>query len=252
MIYINRNNAIEQLKDIIDNNYNKTINYMPDDFNKKQHHALELLKNRIFLEETVEESLSFNRGLNWENSNKNLNLVNSAEELIEVFKLRSDVYSDLGYQGEFPDMIDGLNFDKYDKNAAILFYTSNSKITGTVRFILDSDNKLPSENKCSFDNIRDKYNKFGELSRFVIKNETKGLGLEFKYLTQGVYRLFMSNNIDVSILSIIKEHYKLYKKFGGGEIIQEINDFGNLGNSVDILLWNPSQASNFFKRTFLK
>lgn len=252
MIYINHNSALEQLKNIIDSSFNKTINYMPDNFNAQQYRALELLKTRVFLEEVVEESITFNKQLNWEETNKNLKLVNTAEELIEVFKLRSTVYTDIGYQGEFPDTIEGLNFDKYDKNAAILYYQSNNIISGTVRFILDSSNKLPSESKFSFDNVRNKYDKFGELSRFVIKNETQGLSLEFKYLTQGVYTLFMHNKIDVMLLAIIKEHYKLYSKFGGGELLQELDDYGKLGHEMFILLWNPALASDFFKRTFLK
>lgn len=252
MIYINQNNAANQLRDIINNSYNRTISNMPDSFKKQQHHALELLKKRVFLEEIVEESISFNRQLNWEEKNKNIKLVTTAEELVEVFKLRSDVYTDLGYQEEFPDTIEGLNFDKYDKNAAILFYTSNSEITGTTRLIFDSSNKLPTESKTSFDGLRNQYNTIGELSRLIIKKEKKGLSLEFKYLMQGIHTLFMTNNIDITILAIIKEHYKLYTKFGGSEIIEEIDDFGNLEHTIYVLTWNPELASSFFKRAFLK
>jgi len=251
MIYINHNSALKQLKNIVDSSFNKTTNYMPESFNTQQSYAFELLKKRILLEEIVEESVAFNKRLNWEETNKNLKLVNTVEELIEVFKIRSDVYTDIGYQDEFPDTIEGLNFDKFDKNAAILFYTSNSQITGTTRLIFDSNNKLPSESKFSFDNVRNQYPTIGELSRLIVGNETKGLNLEFKYLMQGIHTIFMHNKIDITLLAIIKEHYKLYTKFGGNEIIQEVNDYGKLGHDVYILSWNPSLASNFFKRAFL-
>ena len=252
MIYINHNSAIEQLKEIVDSSFNKTLNYMPNDFNKQQHNALELLKKRIFLEEIVEESIAFNRQLNWEETSKNLRLVNSVEELIEVFKLRSDIYTDLGYQSEFTDTIEGLNFDKFDKNAAILFYTGGSKITGTIRLIFDSKNKLPTESKVPFDNLRNQYNKIGELSRLVVRKETGGLTLEFKYLMQGVYRILMQNDIDITLLAIIKEHYKLYEKFGGTEIIKDMDDYGDLGYGTYLISLNPSLLSNFFKRTILR
>jgi len=252
MIYINRNSAIEQLQEIVDSSFHRTIDYMPNEFNKQQHNALELLKQRILLEEVVEESIAFNRGLNWEETNKNLKLVNSAEELIEVFKLRSDVYTDIGYQNECPDTIDGLNFDKYDKNAAILFYESNSKVTGTTRLIFDSNNKLPTENKFSFDDIRCEYDTIGELSRLIVSKEKNGLNLEFKYLMQGIHTIFMNNKIDITLLAIIKEHYKLYTRFGGSEIIQEMSNYGKIEHEMYLLSWNPSEVSNFFKRTFLR
>lgn len=251
MIYINHNSAIEQLSELIDNSLNKNLNYMPENFNQQQFNALELLKKRIFLEEVVDESISFNRQLNWEVANKKLNLVSTAEELVEVFKLRSRIYTSLNYQKEFPDVIEGLNFDVYDKNAAILFYRSNSKITGTTRLIFDSSNRLPSEKKSSFNSLRKKFGTIGELSRLIVEKKTKGLSLEFKYLMQGIHTLFMNNEIDITILSIIKEHYKLYTKFGGSNIIHETDELGSLGHPTYILTWDPSSASSFFKRVFL-
>lgn len=252
MIYINRNNAIEQLKYIIDNSFNKTIDYMPNNFNKEQHHALELLKKRVFLEETVEESIAFNRRLNWEDSNKNLKLIDNTEDLIEVFKIRSTVLTDIGYQEECPDAIEGLNFDKYDKNSAILFYKNNNEVTGTLRLVFDSYNKLPTESKFSFDSLREKYRTIGELSRFVIKNKSKGLSLEFKNLFAGVHNIFTDNDIDLIVTAIKKEHYKLYSKFGGTKILHEMNNYGKIAHEAYSLSWNPSQSSNFFKLAFLK
>ena len=61
---------------------------MSDDFNLAQKNALELFQKRIYLEEIIEETISFNKKLSWNNSNPNLNLTTTAEELIEVFKLK--------------------------------------------------------------------------------------------------------------------------------------------------------------------
>lgn len=252
MIYINHNSAIEQLQNLLNNSFHKIENYLPDKFTQQQIHALELLKSRVVLEDIIENSISFNQNLNFESKTKNLKLINSAEELIEVFKLRSTVYGDLGYHDEFPDDIEGLSYDKYDKNAAILFYKSNSVITGTTRLIFDSSNRLPTEKKISFQKIRSQYENIGELSRLIVKKETKGLNLEFKYLMQGIYTLFMNNNIDITILAIIKEHFKLYTKFGGSKIIEEMANYGKVGHEMYLLSWDPSNSSDFFRRTFLK
>ena len=251
MIHINHNRAVEQISHIMDSSFNETLNYMPNSFIEEQKYALELLKKRVFLEEIVEESVSFNQKLHWEQTNKNLRLVNSVEDLVEVFKLRSDVYTKLGYNQEFPDFIEGLNFDKYDKNAAILFYASENHVTGTTRLIFDSENRLPSEQKISFSDIRAKHKVVGELSRLIIGNEKKGLNLEFKYLMQGIHTIFTHNEIDITILAIIKEHYKLYTKFGGSEIIKELDAYGHLEGEHYLLSWNPGEVSSFFKKVFL-
>ena len=147
MIYINHNSAIQQLEQIINSDLDRNTSYIPSKFNKQQHQALKILKKRIFLEEVIEESISFNNSLRWKSTHNSLKLVSNAEELIRVFELRSKVYTDIGYQHEFPDTIEGLNFDKYDMNAAILFYETNKKTTGTTRLIFDSQNGLPTEKK---------------------------------------------------------------------------------------------------------
>ena len=252
MFNINKNNTLEVLQQLVENNISQKLSYMPESFNEQQKGAIELFRKRIFLEKIVEESIAFNKKLIFPNENKNIHLATTAESLVEVFKLRSDVYSSLNYQDEFPDSIEGLNFDKYDSNAAILFYKVDKQITGTTRLIFDSTNKLPSEDKFSFNNQRDKYNTIGELSRLIVRKNTKGLGLEFKNIMGGIYHLFINNDIDITFLAIIKEHYKLYTKFGGSEIIFNSDNYGNLGHPVYILSWDPSQVSPFFKKAFLK
>ena len=249
---INKNIALQELQQLLVSNFSRTLDYMSNDFNTQQQQMIEIFKSRIFLEEIVEETISFNKKINWDFSLKNLQIVTNVEELIEVFKLRSDVYRNINYQKEFPDIIDGLNFDIYDKKSAIIFYQNDKNITGTTRLIFDSENKLPTDKIYSFDDVRMQYNKIGELSRLIVKHEQKGLNLEFKYLMKGVYLLFIQNDIDITFLGIKKEHYKLYERFGGNQIIKELDNYGNLDLDALILSWNPVEVSDFFKRTFLK
>lgn len=68
---------------------------------------------------------------------------------------------------------------------------------------------------------------------------------------KGAYLLFMLNEIDITLLGIKKEHYKLYERFGGNSIIQELCNYGNLNLDALILSWNPSEVSAFFKKIFL-
>lgn len=251
MVNINKSIALKDLEELLVTNFSKRLDYMSNDFNIEQQHALEMFKKRVYLEEIVEETVAFNKNINWDFSVKNLKVVMNVEELIKVFKLRSEVYSNIDYLKEFPDPIEGLNFDIFDKKSAIIFYHNNNAITGTTRLIFDSEYKLPTDKIYSFDAIRKKYSKIGELSRLIVQHEKKGLNLEFKYLMKGAYLLFMLNEIDITLLGIKKEHYKLYEKFGGNSIIQELQNYGNLDLDALVLSWNPSQVSDFFKKIFL-
>ncbi|MDC0933208.1 hypothetical protein OAR97_05105 [Arcobacteraceae bacterium] len=251
-IYINKNHSLTELQELVEQNIDKKLSYMPDSFNQQQHQALELFKQRVFLEKTIDEAISFNKKLTFEQTNQNLYLADTAEDLIDVFTLRSDVYTRINYQDEFPDVIDGLNFDRYDSTSAILFYKVEKKVTGTIRVVFDSKDKLPSEDKFCFDSMRNKYNIISEMSRLVIDKETKGLSLEFKYLFNGLHNIFKNNEIDIILSGLKKEHYKLYSKFGGVDILENLDSYGSFNIPCLILSWDPSQVSSFFKRAFLK
>ncbi|QKJ23290.1 N-acyl amino acid synthase FeeM domain-containing protein [Poseidonibacter lekithochrous] len=252
MFNINKNITLNQLEKNIQEILYKKIDCMPEDFNHEMKLALELFQKRVFLEKTIDETISFNKQFIWENKNKNLSLATTAEDLLNVFKLRSNIYGNLNYQDEFPDFINGLNFDNYDFTSAIILYKSNGVISGTTRIIVDSENRLPIEHKFSLDNYRGINKTIAELSRLIVSNENKGLNLEFKYLMQGIYQLYSQNDLDLMFLVIVKEHYKLYSKFGGSEIIKEFDDYGNLGHGTMILSWDPSKVSKFFEKAFLK
>lgn len=253
MTYVNKNMALNQLEELVKSSFQRTVDYLPDSFNSQQLEALEVFKKRIFLDNLMEETIEFNKSLSWENDNDILNLVRSAEELVKVFKLRSDIYTQLGYQKEFPDLIEGLNFDEYDKSAAILYCKTNKEITGTTRLIFDSERKLPSEKKVPFDFMREKYEVIGEISRLIIKKQTEGLSLDFKNLMKGIYKIFNNNNIDITISTIKEDHYKLYSKFGGIGREKELVGFGELqGADFLIISWDPSKPSRFFQKAFLK
>jgi len=245
MVNLNKNRSLNELRGVIQKSVYERINV------EEQNKILELFNQRVFLEKTIDETIAFNKKLTWDVSNQDLQLTTTAEELIEVFKLRSDVYTEIKYQDEFPDTIEGLNFDKYDQNSAIIYHKNDNEVTSTVRVIFDSRNKLPSEGKFSFDYMREKYNTIGEISRLIVKSQTSGLNLDFKNLLKGVHGLFINNDIDITISGIKQEHYRLYSKFGGILIEQELDSYGELDIPFLIISWNPSLASKFFKRSFL-
>ncbi|MEA3353465.1 MAG: hypothetical protein U9Q33_06600 [Campylobacterota bacterium] len=85
----------------------------------------------------------------------------------------------------------------------------------------------------------------------MVLNQNNSLGLEFKHLTKAVYLICINNNIDTAILSIKEEHFKLYSKFGGGELLRRVESYGNLDQTSLVLSWDPYQISTFFKKAFL-
>eukprot|EP01029_Cantina_marsupialis_P011194 TRINITY_DN250974_c0_g1_i11.p1 TRINITY_DN250974_c0_g1~~TRINITY_DN250974_c0_g1_i11.p1 ORF type:complete len:272 (+),score=15.32 TRINITY_DN250974_c0_g1_i11:55-816(+) len=251
MANLNRNQSINQLQELLKNSVQIKNDYLPDSFYKEQQKALDIFNKRIFLEEVIEETIEFNRKLNWDYENSNLKLTKTAEELVEVFKLRSDVFSDKSFQNEFPDTIEGLNFDKFDKHSAVIYYEKEKEVRATIRLIFDSKDKLPTEGKINFDDMREKYNCIGEISRNIVKHRDKGLNQEFKYLMCGIYNIFINNDIDMALSGIRKEHLKLFKKLGGVDVYKELTAYGKLQVPCLVISYNPNEASKFFKKVFL-
>ncbi|AXH11284.1 N-acyl amino acid synthase FeeM domain-containing protein [Halarcobacter bivalviorum] len=252
MSHLNRNISINFLQEFVNHNIDSKLNYFPEKFNEEQRYALEIFKKRVFLEEIIEDTISFNKNLNWDNKYTNTNLATTAEELIEVFKLRSTVYKEISYQKECPDEIDGLNFDLFDKNSAVIYCKNNNEVSGTIRLIFDSKEGLPSEKKCSFDKQREEFSLIGEISRNIVKTRNKGLNQEFKYLMCGIYNIFVNNGIDMALSGIRADHLKLFEKLGGVQVEKELDSYGNVDIPFLIISYNPTFASKFFKKVFLK
>lgn len=247
MVSINKNKAFRELEEII------KLRIGNDQYKAQNNsNLLEQFRQRIFLESTIEKTLDFNRNLNWNYEEENVHLVNNAEELLEVFKLRSDVFGSLNYENEFPDCISGLNFDTYDYHAAIVFCKTNNVLSGTCRLIFDTHRKLPTDEKYSLDYIREEYSSIGEVSRLVTKQDKSGLNLEFKYLTRGIYRILENNPINASVSAMKQSHFKLYSKFGGFKVEKELKGYGHIDYDVVVTSWNPKEISLFFKKHFLE
>jgi hypothetical protein len=157
----------------------------------------------------------------------------------------------MGYNKEFPDHIEGINFDYYDEYAAVLYTQTNGKLTGTCRVIFDSEYKLPIDKNFSLDYLRVHENKLAELSRLMIEDETKGLNLEFKHLTIGVYMVMLVNN-HTTLMSVMKEeHFSLYEKFGGFGKEASLQTYGDIESPFIITAWEVLKISKFFKKIFL-
>jgi len=205
---------------------------------------------RSSLETTLYDTLIFNRKLRYAHSSGAL-LAKKATDLLEIFALRHRVYARLGYDREFPPIIEGLNFDGFDGHSAVLFTRHSGTLTGTCRVIFDSDDKLPIDKNYSLDPLRREYGKLAELSRLVIDKPTKGLGKEFKHLTAGVYRIMLDNDADALVSVMSPEHYPLYQRFGGFEIKDSLSVYGTLQQPFVITAWDVSRISPFFRKIFL-
>ncbi len=206
---------------------------------------------RSELETTLYNTLVFNRKLRYAHSGGGALLAKKATDLLKIFALRHRVYARLGYDREFPPIIEGLNFDGFDGHSAVLFTRGSGTVTGTCRVIFDSDDKLPIDKNYSLDPLRREYGKLAELSRLVIDKPTKGLGKEFKHLTAGVYRIMLDNDADALVSVMSPEHYPLYRRFGGFEIKDSLPVYGTLQQPFVITAWDVSRISPFFRKIFL-
>jgi len=163
--------------------------------------------------------------------------------------LRDEVYREIDYRDEFPEPIKGLDFDEYDERSAIIYSKRNNIIEGTCRFIFDSDNKLPIDEKFSVDYLRGQNRILAEGSRVIVRNRG-GLSPDFKLMMVDTYRLLSSYKIHL-VSSMTEEHVKIYENFGGFTVEKKF-DYGNIKKKFFITLWKMSEVSPLFKRVFLK
>lgn len=208
-------------------------------------------ENKQILSQTIYKTLAFNKSLSWDNSYKQIKLATTVDELLEIYKLRSKIYAEIGYNKEYPDKIAGYNFDEDDERSAILYTKSHGHITGTCRLIFDKNGKLPTDKYFSLDYLRGLDKKLAELSRLMICPSASGLGQEFKYLTKGIYMLMSANGITTTVSSMVESHYKWYEKFGGFSIEGYLDNFGQVSTPFIVTSWDSLKISKFFKRVFL-
>lgn len=202
------------------------------------------------LSQDIEDILAFQKKLpNLEI--KNLCYPQTKQEIIEVFTLRSRVYKREGYDREFPQFIDGLDYDEYDKTSAVLCVKFNNKITGSCRVVFDSPLKLPIEKNYPFDYLRAQRGELCELSRLVVERES--LGQEPRLLTKGTYLLLRKKGISTLVSITDKKAYnRYYKNFGGFRVEHEYSGYGKLEKTFIVSSWEIAKVSPFFKRAFLK
>jgi hypothetical protein len=200
--------------------------------------------------EIMYRTLMFSRAIVWRD-NPHVFLAQTPRELINIYRLRYDVYLQMGYAGELPNEVDGLDFDGFDEYSAILYTKNASGITSTCRVIFDSNLGLPVERYHSFDTKRKEGKQIAELSRLAKRGSTNGLNREFQYLVRGAYYTMTDNNMDTLVSAMIPEHFKLYRNFGGFAIEGEIERYGGLGIPFVVTAWDVAKISRIFRRIFL-
>ena len=216
------------------------------------HHSIETKSKDIRnIIEIMYRTLEFNKSLKWDKNVKSVSLVTTAKDLIEIYQLRSKIYKEMHYDREFPDPIEGLNFDLYDVHSAIVYSKSKEGITGTCRIIFDSTENLPLDKNFSLDYLRAKGKKLAELSRLIIDRQTKSLSQEPRLLTLGAYTVMKKNAMTTLVSVMVEEHYKFYQKFGGFSVEERLQTYGSLETPFIITSWEIAEISNFFKKLFL-
>jgi N-acyl-L-homoserine lactone synthetase len=164
-------------------------------------------------------------------------------------RLRSQVYTPLGYNVQFPERIEGLNFDDYDSNALSLMIKHRKKLVGSFRIVLDSPIGIPSEKMYDFNSVRRKY-RIAELSRLVVDEEHRSGSKEqgskaFNELFSAAYRFGDKIGVDRYVMVMKAAHESRFLEFGGIEKIGETM-YGNLDQDSSILLWDFNNVSEHF------
>jgi hypothetical protein len=203
------------------------------------------------LSKTVKNTIEFNQKLYTVGTLNDVSLATSVEDLIDIYMLRDEVYREIDYRSEFPEIIKGLHFDEYDEHSAMVCSKRDGVITGTCRLVFDStDRKLPTDEKFSLDYLRNQNRNLGEASRVIIRN-TAGLKQEFKRMTIDSYKILSAYEMD-AISVMTEEHVGMYENFGGFTVEKELQSYGSIDKQFLVTRWNTSKISPFFKRIFLR
>jgi len=203
------------------------------------------------LSKVIKNTIDFNQKLYEIGTLDGVSLATTVEDLMKIYHLRSEVYREMNYTSEFPEIIRGLDFDEDDGRSAIIYSKKGDTITGTCRLIFDSvDKKLPIDKNFSLDYLRDEKSNLAEGSRLIIKNGG-GLKQEFKLMMIDTYRVLSSYNVDL-VCVMVEEHLKLYNSFGGFTIEKSFQSYGSIDKEFFITLWRTSQISPLFKKIFLR
>ena len=203
------------------------------------------------LSKTIENTIEFNKKLYDIGTLEGVSLAITVEDLIDIYMLRDEVYTEIDYRSEFPEVIKGLHFDEDDEHSAMVCSKKEGRITGTCRLIFDSvDKKLPTDEKFSLDYLRNQNRNLVEASRVIIRNRA-GLKQEFKRMTIDSYKILSAYKMD-AISVMTEEHVGMYQNFGGLTIEKELESYGSINKQFLVTLWDTSKISPFFKRVFLK
>lgn len=197
-------------------------------------------------------SIAFSKALVWANHHRGATLATTVDSLLGAYRLRSQVYLEMGYDKEFPDPIAGYNYDKFDRYSAVLYTQQGGQTTGTCRVIFDSGYKLPIDKSYSLNHLRQKEATITELSRMAVINQERGMGNEYKILMRGSYHILQDNLVDQTVCIVPNKHIKLYKKFGGVTIEKHFNDYGDIHKHFVIASWRLYETSPYFRRAFLE
>lgn len=208
--------------------------------------------SRNDFESFLNRIVEFNSQLNFESNEEDVALVTNKEDLIKIFQLRSEVYEQVGYSQEFPDEIQGMSFDEFDQNSAILYVKKDEEVTGTCRLVFDSSKKLPSDKRVSYDPYRQRFGKIGEISKNIVKHNGTALNLEYKYLMRGLYHVFNKNEMDMTVSLIRRDHLRIFKNIGKVEVLQDVENYGGLSEDFILMSCDPSKPTRLFLKAFLK
>lgn len=160
---------------------------------------------------------------------KKIEMLTNEKDLINSYFLRSYVYNLAGYDSEFRESVEGLEFDKFDSSSISFGYIHDGEMVGSIRIALDGTLGFPSEKYCpEIANLRED-SSIAEISRTVILPEFRNnLGILFEQIIASI-QFARLNGIDKVFYGSPKPIMEMYEKHVGGSIrLRDNVQYGNL------------------------
>jgi N-acyl-L-homoserine lactone synthetase len=184
-------------------------------------------------------------------------VVKDKKELEEVFRIRLEVYSEMGYVKK-EDYPSGLEIDKFDDNAVhfIVFDEKNGRYAATDRLVRDGSFGFPLEEVFREDveelrkNLKLQNRELGELCRIAILKEYRG-SFAYLLLTGANYIYGKMNGLRDFCFSNPLKDEKIHARLGCGRLSKEVKEYPSVNYPYAIAMyWDLEKTVESFKKKF--
>lgn len=191
------------------------------------------------------QAINFRQELSFIHNSNKVFVIDNSMDYLRAFHLRSQVYGEeLGYSDEFLSAHNAFEFDNYDKSSIhLMSLNKENEVVGVSRLILDKGEGLPTGEKIDLSSVGNE-NSRAEISRMILRKDYRANSRVLLNHLRSLVNIASQIGTTDIVFSVIDEHVKGYHpRFGGTEILEASQVYGDMPKPVTSLYWNLNGAN---------